>query len=340
MYPSTRYQGSKLKLVDWMWDHLRDLPFDTALDLFGGTATVSLLFKRQGKTVHFNDRLRWNAVNAEAFIANPGVRLSNEQALDLVKAAEKNREPGFISETFRGIYFTESENLWLDGLLPAIRAMNGRFEQAIAYHALFQACLVKRPYNLFHRKNLSVRTADVPRTFGNKTTWDAPFAKHFLRFVAEANACVLESARRHTVTCMDAADVPATGHDLVYFDPPYTSAKGASVDYHQFYHFLEGLVKPETWKSEIDFRSKHLRLKPQDNVWCDKKTVGPAFEEMFEKHRHSIIAVSYRSNGIPSLKQLVASLEKFKSSVRVERRKNYRYALSTATNDEVLLIGT
>ena len=50
-YPSTRYSGSKRRLLDWIWEHVKDLRFDTVLDLFGGTGSVSLMFKRHGKRV-------------------------------------------------------------------------------------------------------------------------------------------------------------------------------------------------------------------------------------------------------------------------------------------------
>lgn len=59
------------------------------------------------------------------------------------------------------------------------------YKKAIAYNALFQSCLAKRPYNLFHRKNLEMRTRDVVRGFGNKATWDRPFSEHFRTFVNE-----------------------------------------------------------------------------------------------------------------------------------------------------------
>ena len=57
----------------------------------------------------------------------------------------------------------------------------------LARHALNQACLMKRPFNLFHRKNLYIRTANVERQFGNKTTWETPFPTLFTRLVKEAN---------------------------------------------------------------------------------------------------------------------------------------------------------
>lgn len=37
-FPSTRYQGSKLKLVEWIWQSMKHLDFESALDAFGGTS--------------------------------------------------------------------------------------------------------------------------------------------------------------------------------------------------------------------------------------------------------------------------------------------------------------
>ena len=60
VFPSTRYQGSKLKLVNWIWDNIKGLKFDTALDAFGGTGCVSHMLKSKGKQVTYNDVLKFN----------------------------------------------------------------------------------------------------------------------------------------------------------------------------------------------------------------------------------------------------------------------------------------
>lgn len=339
MFPSTRYQGSKLKLTDWLRDRFSGIPCDGVLDVFGGTGTVSLLFKHEGKRVHYNDYLRWNATVGTALVANGSVRLDPAAARALAAAGDANREDGFISRTFDGIYFTSDENRWLDGIVPAIRALDNEFERAIALYSLYQACLVKRPYNLFHRRNLSLRTADVPRSFGNKATWEKPFTDHFLRFAAEANRCVFDNGRANRATCLDAMDLPADENDLVYLDPPYVSAKGSAVDYHQFYHFLEGLTGFDDWPGAVDFSSKHRRLIPRPNPWSDRRTIRAAFDDLVDKHRRSTIAISYRSDGIPSIDDLAALLRRHGKTVRIERREDYRYVLSKAATDEVLVIG-
>ena len=40
-FPSTRYHGSKAKLVDWIRSRLEEIGFTTCLDAFGGTGTVA-----------------------------------------------------------------------------------------------------------------------------------------------------------------------------------------------------------------------------------------------------------------------------------------------------------
>ena len=49
--PSTRYVGSKQKIVNWVWDNIQDLDFNSFLDLFGGTGIVGYVAKLHGKKV-------------------------------------------------------------------------------------------------------------------------------------------------------------------------------------------------------------------------------------------------------------------------------------------------
>ncbi|MBI6850966.1 DNA adenine methylase, partial [Pseudomonas syringae] len=55
--PITRYYGSKRRVIDWVKESVSCLEFDSVLDVFGGTATVSLMFKAMGKKVFYNDIL-------------------------------------------------------------------------------------------------------------------------------------------------------------------------------------------------------------------------------------------------------------------------------------------
>lgn len=339
-FPRTRYQGSKRKLLDWIWDSLRDLPFDTALDVFGGTASVAYLFKQRGKQVTYNDVLAFNHQIGLALIENDAQRLEDDEVSRVIRPGPSASYDDFIERTFGGIYFTDDENRWLDVVAQNIARIDETHRRAVAWYALYQSCMAKRPYNLFHRKNLYMRTADVRRSFGNKATWDRSFEEHFRKHVRQANTAVFDSGRRCQACCCDALEVPPD-FDLVYIDPPYVSARNVGVDYHGFYHFLEGLTDYARWADRIDYDSKHRRLRPVPNPWLRAETNLDAFRNLFRRFAHSILVVSYRSDGCPSIQQLRTALSDVKSQVQVITQDGYQYALSkNRSSQEVLLVGS
>jgi adenine-specific DNA-methyltransferase len=337
VFPSTRYQGSKLKIADWIWENIRGLDFESALDAFGGTGVISHLLKRRGKRVFYNDVLKFNYIIGVALIENNNVTLSDADVERLLTSHRQFPSERFIELTFPGIFFTDEENRWLDRVTANIRALDNKYKQALAYFALFQSCIAKRPYNLFHRRNLYIRTAEVERTFGNKTTWDTPFEEHFRNFVSQANASVFENGKMNVAWNQDVFSIEGD-FDLVYIDPPYIAENGVGVDYLDFYHFLEGIADYEHWVERIDYRLKHKSLKHTKSAWCDKNRIHATFDAFFGKFRDSLLVVSYRSNGIPSVDELVSLLEKYKGSVVQAKRTDYQYVLSRKPSQEVLLI--
>jgi adenine-specific DNA methylase len=339
-FPSTRYQGSKAKLAEWIWEQLAGLEFTTCLDAFGGTGAVAYRLKQAGKQVTYNDCLRSNHQFGRALIENGTVRLDQREIEWLLQRHSGLNYPRFIQDNFHGIYFTAAENFWLDQTITNLRQLDNPYKFALAFFGLAQACLIKRPYNLFHRKNLYLRFAEVERSFGNKTSWDKSFETWFRIFADEANRAIFDNGQINCALNHDAAEVP--GHyDLVYIDPPYISQGGVAVDYLDFYHFLEGLLRYEQWGQMLDLRSKHRRLKRQPSQWTDKKTVHHAFDQLFQRYQASLMVISYRSDGIPSEAELVSLLKRYKQHVRVEHFGLYKYALSkNSKSKELLLIAT
>jgi adenine-specific DNA-methyltransferase len=336
-FPSTRYLGSKRRLLPWIEAVVRDLPFDTALDVFGGTGAVSYLFKWMGKQVTYNDALTFNWHIGRALIENSAVTLSDDD-LELVFAPCDDC-PDFIQTTFRGLFFTDDENAWLD---RSVHNIHHRFtnphKQALAWFALFQSCLAKRPYNLFHRANLNMRVRVVKRSFGNKASWDRPFEAHFRKFAAEANRAVFDNGCDNRALCLDAMETP-TGYDLVYLDPPYVSANGQGVNYHNFYHFLEGMIDYANWGAKIERAYKHKPLKQAARSnWYSPERIGGALEWLIDRHRESIIVLSYRDDGIPSRDDLIALLARHKREVQVYAQPQ-QYALSKKASHELLIVG-
>ena len=336
-FPSTRYQGSKHKFVDWIWNCVKDIPFHSALDAFGGTGSVSFRLKQEGKQVTYNDILSFNHIIGKALIENKNVFLEDDDVAALLKRHDLVIYPNFIEKTFKDIYFTDEENRWLDVVSTNIRQMNNVYKQAIAYFALFQSCIIKRPYNLFHRKNLYVRLQDVERSFGNKKTWDTSFETHFRKFVDEANNAVFDNGQKCGSINLNVFDIEPK-YDFVYIDTPYLNESGVGVDYADFYHFLCGIVDYENWYSQIDYGSKHLRLYREPNVWNNAVSIHLAFEKLFTRFQNTVMAISYRSNGIPSIKELVSILERLGKKVEIYQSGDMKYVLSTKQSNEILIV--
>ena len=344
--PSTRYQGSKRSILPWFYEILSKLEFHTVLDGFGGTGSVSYLFKLMGKKVTFNDILMSNYIAGLALIENQSIKLDDNDVHFIVRRNGFSY-PSFIKDTFKGIYYLPEENRWLDIVLFNIRMLSEKYsgellkmKQALAYYVLFQACLCKRPFNLFHRKNLYLRTAKVERSFGNKTTWNTNFKELFLRFNYEVSQKVFSTRAKHAVICRDVMKIRKKKFDLVYLDPPYVRKdEKRPKNYYSLYHFLEGMLDYDNWRERIDWDTQNRRLIPQKTGW-DMGDIEDNFDSLFSKFRDSIIVVSYGDPGCPPIKKLKKLLRQYKSKVRV-KRKQYNYKLNHKNGGlyEALIIG-
>ena len=93
-YPSTRFMGSKSKLLSEIWAVASQFQFDTVVDLFAGSGIVGYMFKAQGKTVVSNDYMAMSATFAKAMIENNGITLKTI----IVSNTKKKMESDIISE--------------------------------------------------------------------------------------------------------------------------------------------------------------------------------------------------------------------------------------------------
>ena len=171
--PVTRYYGSKRKLVERIWEELenRHLEYQSFLDVFGGTGIMSYNMAKHGKDVVYNDIFTFNCKIAEALLASPRGVFTNQDAAQLILPVEGREYQHFIEEIFRGIYYRNDEDRTIDTVAQNILHLPQE-QQASAYYILFQSCIIKRPFNLFHRRNLNLRENHTKSNFGNYVTWE------------------------------------------------------------------------------------------------------------------------------------------------------------------------
>lgn len=347
-FPTTRYQGSKRRLLPWLYAIFKDLEYETVLDGFGGTGIVSYLFKIMGKKVHYNDVLRSNYISGIAIIENSSTTLNDSDIKFLLNNCE-SEIPFFISNTFEDIYYYPEENEWLDRMVFNINQLSQlyqgdilRVKQALAFYALFQACLSKRPFNLFHRKNLYLRKNHVSQSFGNQKTWDKDFAELFIKFANEVSSKVFSNNKRNRAFCTDILAINDTSYDLIYLDPPYQRlTEKHPKNYFSLYHFLEGMLDYENWSSRIDISKKHKPLLKKPILDCELSMLE-ILDRIITKFNRSIIALSYGTPGKPTISELKDLMIKHGKKVQV-LETTYSYKLNKNNGSdlrEVLLVGT
>lgn len=338
-FPTTRYYGSKKRLLSWISSVIAGLEFESVLDVFGGTSTVSLLFKSLGKKVYYNDILLSSSLQARALLSNK----SADNIEDIIRCFCSGVAPynGFITKHFNEVFYTREENEWLDGAISSLEGKRGTLEYAEIFYCLQQACIQKRPFNLFHRKNLYIRLNNKKDTsFGNWATWERSFTELMLRAAKE-----LRSARwasRFEPVVLESADALslAPGYDLVYLDPPYVPVVRKDISYLERYHFLEGLAHPHSWADKInwDRPSRVFRRVEEVDRWNTKSSFKENLFDLILKHRNSIVVLSYVEGAHPSLSELENFFKKT-FTVCVVHSKSLSHALSSKAKKELLIIG-
>lgn len=295
--PYARYRGSKRALLPFLHASLAPYQFDEALDLYSGSGMVSLLFRLMGKQVHANDFLQNCGVTARAFLHfDHDQSLVNGMARNLRYLLDFDSSDGekLISHHFSGVFFTEEENNQLDLFCQKNQMLNPR--QADLYRYLMsQACLKKRPYNLFDRADLATRLSDAPRASRNPVTWKAPFLVHAQKCLDELVALPSIQMRDHKVTNHDACELYRFKRDtqLVYVDPPCLDRQGRAFDYANGYHFLEGLCDYSLY-GRADSSKAHLPIVSKSSQWQTLEGAKKSVRELAEHFDNGVIALSYR----------------------------------------------
>lgn len=336
-FPSTRFYGSKRRHLNWLKRELEVLPGQTVLDAFGGTGAVSHLLSSLGWRTTYNDIFDFNVISARAIFSKSTLLLNEKKLEEFLE--EIIPFEGFISKTFSGLYFHDAENFWLDGFMARLESHHGE-ERDLLLYCLFQACLKKRPFNLFHRANLNLRSSIIPVQFGNRTTWNKKFSEHMLQTYRELRKFHTVNLAPVSVIQSSSAKHSGLEYDLVYLDPPYFKKSKRNTDtYLQRYHFLEGLARFSHWPSLIDHSSNQKMIQsPYRDELTNKRSLLAEIQQIIDIHPNSSFALSYVSGEEPSEDALFNLFSKNFENVRLSRR-SFTKVLSNKKAFEILLIG-
>nr|WP_255785326.1 DNA adenine methylase [Membranihabitans maritimus] len=327
--------GSKHKLLSWISHALKDLSFETALDGFSGSGAVSYLLKTMGKSVTSNDFLHFSHILTRATVENNHITLDDKDMESLLTPHSGRKD--FIQKTFKGIFFTPEDLLFLDNTYAQISEFSNPYKKSLALTCLIRACVKKQPRGVF------TVSGDLSNYNDGRRDLRISMKQHFTEQINLFNELIFDNGHTHYSINQDifAIENPEA-YDLVYLDPPYVPRSDDNC-YVKRYHFLEGLSK--YWeKEEILYDTKVHKIKKKYTPFSYRSKAVEAFDRMFDLFRSSIIVLSYSSNGYPHLKELTSLLGKHKKEVFVlEKDHQYHFGnhkkVTRSKVKEYLIIG-
>lgn len=318
-YPATRYMGSKQKLLQHISESVKNLEFDSVIDLFSGSGIVGYMFKTQGKKVISNDYMHMSHTFTKALVENNDITLNSAAAKKiLTKNSDSDK---FVQKTFKDLYFTNAENILIDNIRANIKELDNEYEAAIAMTALIRACTKKRPRGIF--------TYVGDRYDDGRKDLQTSLNQHFINAVKVINDAVFDNGKKNEARNTDAMKLKPLKNSLVYIDPPYFTPK-SDAEYVRRYHFVEGLARD--WQGvEIQEHTITKKFKGYPTPFSTQVGASNAFDLLFRRFSENILLVSYSSNSLPSLDEMVALMSKYKEHVEVIP-VNYKYSFGNQKN--------
>ncbi|MDU2951213.1 MAG: Dam family site-specific DNA-(adenine-N6)-methyltransferase [Bifidobacterium longum] len=315
LYPSTRFMGSKQKLLTELWDVASRFEFNSVVDLFSGSGIVSYMFKAQGKQVISNDYMAMSATFTKAMVENQTVTLPLDDARRLLEDCTTD---DFVATTFKDLYYTDEENHLIDVLRTRIKAIDDPYQQAIAMTALIRACTKKRPRGIF--------TYIGHRYDDGRKDLKKSLSEQFLDAVEAVNNAVFDNHQRNESIRGDALKLSVDHPDLVYMDPPYYSPLSDN-EYVRRYHFVEGLACD--WQGvQMQEHTKTKKFKSYPTPFSSRTGAAEAFDRLIGRFKDSILIISYSSNSQPTKEEMLEILGRHKKNVEVVP-VDYRYSIGT-----------
>jgi len=317
-FPSTRYMGSKSKILPQIRDVISNFKCESVADIFSGSGIVSYMLKTEGKKVLSNDYMALGALYSKALIENNGEQLNLDTAYKLLLPSNSN--DCFVKETFAGLYFSDDENELIDNIRANSARIRNPYQRAIAVYALTRACLKKRPRGIF--------TYVGHRYDDGRKDLQLSFEEQFIDAVKVINGAVFDNGKKNKSRRGDAMTFQHKA-DLVYMDPPYYSPYSDN-EYVRRYHFIEGIAC--NWEGvEIQWNTKTRKFKNYPTPFSTRNGAYSAFDKLFNKFKDSILVVSYSSNSLPTIDEMVGLLSKYKSYVDVVA-VDYKYSMGNRNN--------
>jgi len=335
-FPDPQYLGAKHTHLAWIKTHI---PYNikVALDAFGGSQSVSFLFKQMGLKVITNDFLNFNHQIGLGLIENINMVLDPGDIKILFQDSKEKADFTLMEETFSDVFFERSECVFLDNYRANIPQLQGTYKQALAF-ALINRSMTRKVTMGHFGHTQALRYAIDPERIKRNRNLIRPLKEIFTELVPIYNRAVFDNQKQNKSHNQNILDLLPNlkDTDLVYFDPPYCDSHA---DYQSFYHLLETYT--EYWRDK-EFINGIKRYEPQRFSGFDKKRDAvKSFENLFEMaERIPHWLISYNDRSYPEVNDLTRMISKYKDVVvEIKEYQNGRGGKgSVAGSKEVLFV--
>ena len=270
---SRRYIGCKQKLVDWIFDIIKENTsgIKTATDIFAGTGVITKKMLQLYPNVMMNDTLYSNHIIYKAFFGNS--EWSKEKIANKISEYNslnpKEINDNYFSVNFGGKYFDYDKAKLIGFIREDIE--NSKSELTEKEYAILLATLI---YNIDKTAN----TLGHFEAYIKKPIKPTPLKLKLIDVQQFSNLQIFQEDSNELARSIKS--------DLVYIDPPYNSRQ-----YSRFYHVYETLVK---WDKPV--LSGVAMKPPAENMskYCTSQ-VPKAFSDLIENLDAKYLAVSYNN---------------------------------------------
>ncbi len=304
-----KYAGSKLKLLPYIFETVKELPVKSALDAFSGTTRVSQLFAKMGLNTTANDTAVWSEIFAKAYLQNTQKQQYYSEIIQHLNAAKPYH--GWFSEYYGGDLNTTEKRPFqlkntrkLDAIRDEIDKMKlPEIENSVALTSLILALDA------------------VDNTMGHHTSYLSKWSARSYHDLTLKIPKLFVNTTENKVSRCDVFDAINHSFDLVYLDPPYGSNNekmpSSRVRYNSYYHLWTSVILNDQTKI---FGKAHRREDTRDTNNTSvfeayrkneqgKSIAMTALEKLICKIHANYVLLSYSSGGRTTKEELYEILK-------------------------------
>lgn len=346
-----KYAGSKLKIIPYILESIKDLQIKTVLDGFSGSTRVSQAFAQAGYDVTSNDIAYWSEVCAKCFLLHSRDKEYYQKILNELNSLKGYN--GWFTANYGGDEAMEIKMPFQIKNTRKLDAIRDKIEE-LKLDDIDKAVILT---------SLLFALDAVDSTLGHFVSYLSQWSHRSYNDLFLKLPDLKKTNGHHKVIREDIFNVIEKENffDLAYFDPPYGSNNEkmppSRVRYSSYYHIWTSVIKHD--KPNL-FGKVNRREDTRDLVSASlfeefrKNDTGnfiamEAIRTLIQKTKAKYILLSYSSGGRATKKELETILNEtgkvlkiieidYKKNIMASMRWTNEWANSNDTHKEYLFL--